>query len=594
MISFLKASEIFQSIESISSRNEMTVILAEAVRVLDEKDIQVFSYLVQGRVAPMFIPAEYNLSEKGLINALSNVYGNEVSVLRKKEGDLGSAVEKLVDHKTKGLSLIGVYEALWTVVNSQGSGSVDIKAQIFLNTVKQMSPLEARYFTRIIVGSLRLGCSTRTLLDAFSMFLVGDKSKRDVMDKAYGSCADIGYIASLVKEDNPLKHLEEVVPIPGIPILSRLVERVKSFDEVKDRFPSTFMVQPKYDGLRCQIHKIGDSQKSLSERIWFGRQTAPSHIDMFGGVQVPKVKLFTRNLEDITDMFPEVVESAINMGGDSFILDSEVVGWNAKEKKFLSYQDTMTRRRKYGIEERQQNIPVNAFAFDVMYLDGKEILNRKTGERFENLEKLFEKGESSIQLSPVYITNEVEELRELFKEYIGMGLEGVIVKDVDGGYSPGARDFEWIKIKKSIDNNLVDTVDLVVLGYYLGSGKRSKFGIGAILGGVYNPDSETYESVTKIGTGITDEQWGTIKGRLDTIVVKEKPKNVAIEGIMKPDVFVSPEVVITVDADEVSVNRKSESVARGLSLRFPRLIEFDRDKNPEDATTIDELLLMKK
>ena len=175
-----------------------------------------------------------------------------------------------------------------------------------------------------------------------------------------------------------------------------------------------------------------------------------------------------------------------------------------------------------------------------------------------------------------------------------MGLEGVIVKDVDGGYSPGARDFEWIKIKKSIDNNLVDTVDLVVLGYYLGSGKRSKFGIGAILGGVYNPDSETYESVTKIGTGITDEQWGTIKGRLDTIVVKEKPKNVAIEGIMKPDVFVSPEVVITVDADEVSVNRKSESVARGLSLRFPRLIEFDRDKNPEDATTIDELLLMKK
>lgn len=584
MMSFLEICSIFEKLENTSSRNDMVDILVEATRGMTSYELQVFSYLVQGRLAPMFVSAEFNLSEKGLLNALSREYGDEVFDLRKKEGDLGTVAEKLSLKTQKGLLLDFVYDELWRIVNTKGSGSVEFKYSAFIALIRQSSFLEARYLTRIILGKLRLGCSVKTLLDAFSVRISGDKSVRDLLDLAYGASADIGYISQIVAGDNPLEGLKRVTPLPGVPVLSRLVERVKTFEEVGERFKSEFAVQPKYDGLRCQIHKISSKSHTLDERVWHGRLKS-GEIDMFGVVK-EDVKLFTRNLEDITEMFPEIVESVRKLPVDSVILDSEIVGWDGS--KFLSYQDTMTRRRKYGVEEQKSGVPVNAFVFDVMHLNGESYLQVATKDRFGMLNSVVANG-LDIQLSPCDFVASVSELKDLFNKYVGMGLEGVIVKDSLSTYIPGVRNFEWIKIKKSIDSNLVDTVDLVVLGYYLGSGKRSKFGIGAILGGVYNPEFERYESVTKIGTGITDEQWGIIKERLDGVGVDSVPKNVVIEKVLDPDVYASPEVVITVDADEVSVNRSSEGVAKGLSLRFPRLVEFDRDKNPEDATTVDEL-----
>jgi DNA ligase 1 len=356
------------------------------------------------------------------------------------------------------------------------------------------------------------------------------------------------------------------------------------------------LVQPKYDGLRCQIHKISGDMTEVEERVWYGRLNKDESVDMFGGgSNADNVKLFTRNLEDITEMFPEIVSAVNDLNVDSVILDSEIVGWDGKKQEFLSYQDTMTRRRKYGVNERKESIPVSAFIFDVLYHNGVSLLATTSGERFDTLNLVIDDGVEFLKRSPCDLVDSTEVLRGLFDKYVEMGLEGVIVKDFDSRYQAGVRNFEWIKIKKSIDSNLVDSVDLVVLGYYFGSGKRSKFGIGAILGGVYNPDSEMYESVTKIGTGITDLQWGIIKERLGEIKVDVVPKNVLIEDILKPDVYVSPDVVITVEADEISVNRSSEKVAKGLSLRFPRLIEFDRqDKGKEDVTTVEELLSMLK
>ncbi|HRI05527.1 MAG TPA: hypothetical protein PLV59_01110 [Candidatus Dojkabacteria bacterium] len=584
MMSFLEICSLFEKLENTSSRNDMVDILVEATRGMTSYELQVFSYLVQGRLAPMFVSAEFNLSEKGLLNALSREYGDEVFDLRKKEGDLGIVAEKLSLKTQKGLLLDFVYDELWRIVNTKGSGSVEFKYSAFIALIRQSSFLEARYLTRIILGKLRLGCSVKTLLDAFSVRISGDKSVRDLLDLAYGASADIGYISQIVAGDNPLEGLKRVTPLPGVPVLSRLVERVKTFEEVGERFKSEFAVQPKYDGLRCQIHKISSKSHTLDERVWHGRLKS-AEIDMFGVVK-EDVKLFTRNLEDITEMFPEIVESVRKLPVDSAILDSEIVGWDGS--KFLSYQDTMTRRRKYGVEEQKSGVPVNAFVFDLMQLNGGSYLQSTTKDRFEMLGTVVKEG-LDIQLSPCDFISSVSELKDLFNKYVDLGLEGVIVKDSLSTYIPGVRNFEWIKIKKSIDSDLVDTVDLVVLGYYLGSGKRSKFGIGAILGGVYNPEFERYESVTKIGTGITDEQWGGIKERLDGVGVDSVPKNVVIEKVLDPDVYVSPEVVITVDADEVSVNRSSEGVAKGLSLRFPRLVEFDRDKNPEDSTTVDEL-----
>lgn len=594
-MTFLKASQIFNEVELTSSRNEMMGILVGHIKDMNPSDLQIFTYLIQGRVAPMFIPAEFNLSEKGVINALTSIYGEKVLDMRQKSGDLGQTASQLVNDSGESMSLESIYEILWKFVNAQGKGSVEYKHSLYIGTLKSLSSLESLYFTRIILGTLRLGCSTRTLLDAFSMLLVGDKSARSDLDMAYGSCADIGYIATIIMEKDAIKKIRSVVPIPGVPVLSRLVERVKSFEEVGERF-SSYLVEPKYDGLRCQIHKVSVHSREVEQRIWFGKLASRDSSDMFMDTsKSTSVKLFTRNLEDITEMFPEIVSAVLELDVDSVIFDSEIVGWNSQEKTFLAYQDTMTRRRKYGVQERKESIPVSAFVFDLMYIDGKSLLAVGSEERFNTLRDVIQEDRESLKKSPCDKVSNITNLRELFDRYIEMGLEGVIVKSIDSTYQPGVRNFEWIKIKKSIDSSFVDTVDLVVLGYYLGSGKRSKFGIGAILGGVYNPETEMFESVTKVGTGITDSQFGIIKSRLDSIKTDRIPKGVVIEELLLPDVYVQPQVVITVDADEISRNRSSEGIAKGLSLRFPRLVEFDRaDKGVSEVTTVDELFSMLK
>jgi DNA ligase-1 len=294
-------------------------------------------------------------------------------------------------------------------------------------------------------------------------------------------------------------------------------------------------------------------------------------------------------------MFPEIVEAAKQIPSSSFILDSEVIGWNSGTETFKSYQDTMTRRRKYGVGNARQDVPVKAFLFDILSLDGKDLLEVDTEKRLELLEDLDLAKGSSLAVSESVEVKTPEQAQEQFDKWTKMGLEGLIAKQKMGGYAPGDRNYEWIKMKKSISKDLVDSVDLVVLGYYYGSGKRAGFGVGAILGGVYNPEKEQYESVTSIGTGITDEMFKVILGRLETVAAPSQPKSVVVEDILKPDVWVHPEVVITVEADSISkAIGKKDKPAAGLSLRFPRLIEFDRDKDPQDATSVKELEEMYK
>ena len=175
---------------------------------------------------------------------------------------------------------------------------------------------------------------------------------------------------------------------------------------------------------------------------------------------------------------------------------------------------------------------------------------------------------------------------------MGIGLEGLIAKLPIGGYTPGARNFEWVKLKKTFMSDLSDSIDAVVLGYYFGSGKRAKFGIGALLCGVYSKEKDRFESVTKLGTGITDDMLKTILDRLEPLVVKNVPKNVYISKNLMPDVLVYPEVVCTIEADDITrsvVNNLKSEAAHGLSMRFPRMIEFDREAIATDTTSVEEL-----
>ena len=601
--------EIFELLEKTSSRNEMVSLLVNFYKGLDSSEAQMYTYLLKGRVVPLFVDREFNFSEKSALKVLENIskmHGLNIDVfkLRNKLGDAGLVAKEVM--KIKGavsskFEVNEIYEKLWELINIEGTSSVKAKSDVFSELILKSCPIDAKFLTRIISGKLRLGCSDKTILDAYSFSLVGDKSIRDELSNAFGVVSDLGFVCDIVFSDidlkKKLKKIKNITPIPGIPIFPRLVERVASFEKAVERFPGGGILQPKFDGLRCQIHKGVKYSDIYEKSVWikfFSEEKGK--VSLFEkGLVDDGVKLFSRNLNDITQMFPELVEAVKEIKSESFILDGEIVGWDEKEGSFIPFQETMSRKRKYGILERVKSIPVKYFAFDLLYLNSENFLNLDTKERLGKISKVLSKKVGVLNLSDSdFFKSDVLEIEKLFNEYVDAGLEGVILKKFEGEYMPGVRNFNWVKIKKSIGSKVVDTIDAVVLGYYYGSGKKTSFGMGSLLVGVYNSKDDVFESVGRVGTGFTDSDWGIIAKRLKPLELKKKDENVLSE--LEADVWLQPEVVLTVEADEISKSSmhlagKSE-LGFGLSLRFPRLISFDRDKLAQDITSTLELIGM--
>jgi len=611
MIKFSKLAKTFSKVEGIQSRNEMTEILANLYKTLTKEEVQIVSYLINGRVAPMFIKAEFNYSERSLVNlvdALVKINSNKFNIKKEfsKTGDIGDAIASFSEEegfKSKSLSISDIYNQLWEIINVTGTGSVEKKNAIIFESLKKMSPEESKYFVRIICGSLRLGVNAKTLLDVFSYCVVGDKSFRDELDRAYGVSADIGYIASKSVGLSPQKAKKEISKVkvnPGIPILARLVERVGSFKEIFERMGESVLVQPKFDGLRCQIHKFSKKKQFKSFNVvWKDRlQEQIAENSLFDEKEKgdSKIVLFTRNLEDVTEMFPEVVIAAQQIDKESFVLDSEILGWNYKKDTFLSYQETMQRRRKYSVDTKMEDIPVQAMIFDILYQDGDDLTQINTFQRIKILNREYIDTPQGIKLSETKEIANENDLEEVFEEYISKGLEGIIVKQKEGEYKAGFRNYEWIKMKKSMKKGLVDTIDMVIVGYFTGMGRRANLGLGALLGAIYNDEKETFDVVCKVGTGLTDEMLKSLSKKLKKEQIKERCKEVRGGNLLIPDIWVKPSIVVTVEADEITrnLNRSEDSVGAGLSLRFPRLVDIREDKGVEDITTVHELVEMFK
>lgn len=311
----------------------------------------------------------------------------------------------------------------------------------------------------------------------------------------------------------------------------------------------------------CQIHKDGD-----------------------------KIRLFSRNLEETTLMFPDIIEGVRQqVKAKSIILDSEALAFNPESEEFLPFQETTKRRRKHGIDEMQKKLPLKAFVFDIMYLNGKSLMDTPLNERIKEMTKAIQGDEVLIEQPGEYVKTP-ERLQEIFDDALSKGLEGVITKRPDSLYEAGGRNFNWIKLKRHSSGELSDTVDCVILGYVYGRGRRADFGAGALLVGIYDKQNDEFVTVSKIGTGLTDEEWREVHKRADKIKVDKKPSRV--NSVLTPSVWIVPEIVIEVLADEIT---KSPIHTAGYALRFPRLVKFrGTDKKAEDATTVKELIEMYK
>jgi DNA ligase-1 len=296
-------------------------------------------------------------------------------------------------------------------------------------------------------------------------------------------------------------------------------------------------------------------------------------------------------LEETTHQFPDIVQAAQDqINAESVNLDGEAIGYDRKTGAFLPFQETIQRKRKHGVKDTAQSIPLKYFVFDILYYNGKPTVNKPLKERRELLAKIIKPGEV-ILVDEHIETGDSDELQEYYDIAKQKGLEGLVVKKPEDPYQAGARSFSWVKLKKADQKLLDDSVDCVVLGYYAGRGVRSKFGIGGFLVGVIDPEKDVFKTVTKIGTGLTEEDWVFLKKLCDKYSTDKVPQNVLMDKMFMPDVIVLPKIVVEVGADEISI---SQTHTAGYALRFPRLLKFRKDKNSNEATTVDEIRRMYK
>lgn len=592
-MNFKDLSIYLKQLEDITSRNEMVEILARLFKETSIGDIESVTYLLQGRVAPLYEPVEFGMADKMIIKAVAQAYTldeKEVTTQFKKIGDVGETAEKLAEKvhtKHSDVSIQKVFDTLVQVARTNGAGSVEQKVTLLADLFQSLDSLSVRFVARIPVGKLRLGFSDMTVLDALSWMISGTKEHRKTIEGAFNVRPDLGFIVKTVKEKG-IGGLSYTKPEVFTPILMARAERLSSGEEIIEKIGKC-AIEPKYDGFRLQAHvkKIQDSGFKIQDGKKF------------------EVKLFTRGLEEVTFMYPDVEEGIQKqIKADEAIFEGEALAYNPLTNEYLPFQETTQRKRKFNIEEMAKKIPLKLLAFDLLYVNGKNLIQEPYTIRREELKKIVHPGESVIP-SQVTITDDPKHIENTFDEYITEGLEGIVAKRLDGVYQAGARGFNWIKLKRSYAKSaLNDTIDCVVLGYYYGQGKRTAFGIGAFLIGVYDEKKDVFVTVAKIGTGLTDDEWRELAKRSDAIHSKVKPPLYEVDRLLEPDVWTEPEIVVEVRADEITrspihtagrVMKASKSGAAfdvdvpGYALRFPRLERFRDDKKPGDTTTLTEV-----
>lgn len=548
-----------EKLETTASRNEITNILSDLFKKAGASEIDKIVYLSLGQLAPNYEGVLLNLAEKMMIRAVAKAYEvtpETVSKLFKQKGDLGNVAQSLNKKQSSKLTVNDVFEKLISISKEGGNESQERKLLIMSDLLKDVDSKSSRFIARIPVGRLRLGFSDKTVMDALSALVKGDKSAKKEIEAAYNVRPDIGYLASKIKKSSIKNLAKTTSPEVGVPVAPMLAQRLNSPSEMIKKM-GTVSVEPKYDGLRIFIH--------------FNKKF---------------VKIFTRNMNYIDpNIFPELKNLSKYIKAKEVILDTEAVGVDIEREELLDFQKTIQRRRKHDIEKSASGAPLQFQVFDIILCDGKNLINTPYTQRREILDKVVING-SLLKVDEHTITEDPKKINELMEKYIKTGYEGVVVKRANGLYVSGRTGWNWVKMKEkeNAKGRLSDTVDCVVMGYTQGKGKRSSFGIGQFLAGIR--DGDIFKTVTKVGTGLTDVEFRELENRLKKIKIKEKPKEYEVHKDLYPDFWVTPKVVVELAADEITKSPKHTS---GLALRFPRLVKFRDDKSPRDITTLKEL-----
>jgi DNA ligase-1 len=564
-------ADALEGLEKMRSRSRMAEHVADLLGRCGRDERASVVYLLQARLRPEYEGIELGLGEKLLVRALAEAYGVGDAAVRRRlrsYGDLGRVAESLAPAVTRQrVSVRRAYDTLLDVARTSGIDSLQRKISQVADLLHVLGPREAKLVVRIVQGKLRLGLGDQTILEAAALGALGDRGKKGLLEHAYNVRSDLGEVVSLAFVRGE-RSLARIGPRPGVPVRPALAQRLPSAAAIIRRLGAV-QVEPKYDGFRLQLHRDG-------ERVW----------------------AFSRRLENVTGMFPDLTAALRRqLRTKRAIVEGEAIVHNPRTGKFQPFQVTMTRKRKTRVAEMAERFPLRFFAFDLLVAGRHSFINEPQRVRSRQLRKLLPGGANrAVAVTEAIVARSPEELQSYFDDMIARGLEGVIAKRPDAPYQAGARGFDWVKLKRVSQSRLRDTVDVVLVGYLRGRGKRASLGIGSLVGAVYDEKHDRFRTVAKIGSGLSDAAWKNLRGRLDADVAKRRPARV--DAIITADVWVEPRYVVEVLAEEVTrspihtCGRSGNSP--GYALRFPRMLSERTDKSATDATTEREVVEMYK
>lgn len=597
--------EIYEKLGKTTKRLEKTAIIAELLSETKTEEADKITLLLNGRIFPEWSEEKIGIAAKTMLKALAVASGipqDKIEQEWKKVGDLGLIAEKLMAKKKQAtlfshkLTVTKVFENLKKLATITGEGAVDQKVKLLAELLSNASPLEAKYISRTALEQMRVGIGDGTLRDAiarscFPTFvqLFGEAEKGDkksdekkcrnisaieeidahdrkeclvfeseyqareaynkliiALEHAHNMTNDFGQVLAIARTKG-YKGLLAVDIEPFRPVQVMLYQKAKDIAEAFEAVGKPAAFEYKYDGFRIECHKVGE-----------------------------KIKLYTRNFEEVTKQFPDVVEAVKkHVKCESCIFDSEVVGFNPKTTQYVAFQQISQRiRRKYDIEATVKKLPVEVNVFDILYYNGKSVIDKPFNERRALLSKIIHPKEREIVLSRIIVTEKKEEAQKFYNEALDKGNEGVMAKNLEAVYKPGSRVGFGVKVKP-----VMESLDLAIVGAEWGEGKRARWMTSFII--ACRDEEGNLVEIGKVGTGIKElEGEGvTFQFFTDTLkkdIIEEKGKEIKLK----------PQLVIEVVYEEI---QKSPTYSSGYALRFPRFIRIREDKGIKDCSTLKQV-----
>jgi DNA ligase-1 len=397
----------------------------------------------------------------------------------------------------------------------------------------------ARYFTRMLLGQMRIGVGYGTLVRSIAEAFDVDAA---TVERRYAMTNDIGLVASQARKG--IRALKGTGLELFRPYQFMNAQKVDDAEKIFSRFDGKKIIfEVKYDGARLQIH------------VKDGKQ--------------PDIKLYSRRLNDDTAAMPDIVAALKKAwkGGDA-IIEGEAVAFDPTLKKKLPFQSVLMRLgRVHDIEEKAREIPLVLNLFDVVYDKGEDLMHLPQSERRERLKNLFRETDR-VKLTNELVTDQIADEEKFFKQAIKGGHEGLMAKDPDAPYIPGKRLENWMKLKPAFE-----TLDVVVVGGIWGSGRR-KGTLSSLI--VAIRDRNEFKTVGKVGTGFSEATLADLTAKLESQIITSRGRTAEIE----------PSMVIEVDFQDI---QKTKAYTSGYALRIPRFKRERVDKSVREADTIERL-----